>query len=183
MSRAVFIDRDGVINRAVVKNGKPYPPPSLEDLELLPGVPEALTSLRQAGYRTIIVTNQPDVATGKQSQCVVEKIHAHLRDTLALDDILVCYHTDDHQCDCRKPQPGMLVSAATQWSIELHKSYLVGDRWRDIEAGERAGCQTFFVEGDEPYQEKRPANPNWVVGSLLEASNIICLQDKRGEET
>lgn len=173
MRQAVFIDRDGVINRAVVVDGKPYPPPTLGHLEILPGVSKALQILKQAGYQTIIVTNQPDVATGIQRREVVEDMHSYLRRTLPIDDIYACYHIDEDDCRCRKPHPGMLEEAAECWQVDLSSSFMVGDRWRDIEAGIRAGCRTILVQGDEPYRERAPQKPNWVVRSLLEASTVI----------
>lgn len=172
MERAVFLDRDGVINRAVVVHGKPFPPDSLDSLEIMEGVPEAICALKAAGFRVIAVTNQPDVATGKQQRSVVEAMHARLRELLDLDDIYVCYHTDADRCLCRKPLPGMLLDAARQWKVDLTESYMVGDRWRDVEAGQNAGCRTFWVRG-ELYQERQPENPTWIVSSLREASVII----------
>jgi D-glycero-D-manno-heptose 1,7-bisphosphate phosphatase len=170
-SQAIFVDRDGVLNRALVRQGKPYPPDSLDDLVVLEGVPEAVTDLRRHGFRVIAVTNQPDVATGKQKREVVEAMNDVLRQRLDLDDVEVCYHTDAHECACRKPRPGMLLEAARKWSIDLKNSFLVGDRWRDIEAGRRAGCRTFLI--DYQYHERPAEKPDWVVPSLLEASRII----------
>lgn len=171
MNRAVFIDRDGVINRAVVRGGKPYPPQTLEELELLPGVPEAMRSLRDAGFRLILATNQPDVGAGRQTRAVVEAMHAHLRTTLPLDDIRVCYHVDADGCACRKPQPGMLIDAAREWQVELGASVMVGDRWRDIEAGRAAGCRTVLV--DSGYDERAAVGYDAAVASLFEASRLI----------
>lgn len=168
--RAVFLDRDGVVNRAVVRDGKPYPPASLEEFELLPGVECAIRALRQAGYLIIVVTNQPDVATGVQRREVVDAMHKVLTDAGLCDDIRVCYHTDDHQCDCRKPKPGMLMQAACEWQIDLAQSFMVGDRWRDVVAGKAAGCFTFFI--DYQYREQTD-NPDAVVASLEEASRLI----------
>jgi transaldolase len=174
MNRAAFLDRDGVINRTVVVNGRPYPPASLETLEILPGVPEAIRIFRHAGFRVLVVTNQPDVATGRQSRAVVEAMHAYLRSRLDIDDIFVCYHTDAHGCACRKPRPGMLLQAAEEWSLDLAESFMVGDRWRDVEAGRRAGCKAIWVRGEEDYDEPPPQAPDGVARSLLEASALIC---------
>ena len=171
MRRAVFLDRDGVLNAAVIRAGKPYPPDTLAGLEILPGVREALWSLRQAGYLNIVVTNQPDVATGKQQSGVVEAMHDRLQRELPLDAVKVCYHTDDQKCDCRKPKPGMLLEAAREYGIDLLRSFLVGDRWRDIAAGQAAGCRCFFV--DYGYDEKRPAQPYVAVKSCSEAAVLI----------
>ena len=171
MTRAVFLDRDGVINRAIVREGKPFPPASLGELEILPDVHEALTLLRTAGYRNIVVTNQPDVRTGKQQREVVETMHRHLLEALPLDGIRVCYHIEQDGCDCRKPKPGLLVQAASEFGIDLPASFMVGDRWRDVLAGQAAGCYSFFV--DLGYRERRPEPPYTLVTSLLDAARAI----------
>jgi D-glycero-D-manno-heptose 1,7-bisphosphate phosphatase len=172
MSRpaAVFLDRDGTINAAVVRDGKPYPPGSLAELVILPGADAAIAALRAAGFRTIVVTNQPDVATGKQQREVVEAINGALRSALALDDVRVCYHADADGCACRKPKPGLLLEAARDWQIDLDRSFMVGDRWRDVDAGRAAGCRTILIESG--YAEKR-SEPDFSVSSLAEACTII----------
>lgn len=177
MRRAVFLDRDGVINASVVRDGKPYPPASLKELEILPGVAEAIRSLREAGFAIVVVTNQPDVATGIQRREVVEAMHSDLRNRLLIDDIKVCYHTDADNCTCRKPKAGMLLAAAHDLSIDLTSSFMVGDRWRDIEAGKAAGCHTFFI--DYGYVERKPSLPHVVVTSLKEASELILSLENR----
>jgi D-glycero-D-manno-heptose 1,7-bisphosphate phosphatase len=171
MRRAVFLDRDGVINRSVVRDGKPYPPSSVAETEILPGVAEALVALRDAGYLLIVVTNQPDVARGTTSVEAVEAINEHLHARLTLDEFRTCYHDSGDGCECRKPRPGSLFSAALHHAIDLGRSYMVGDRWRDIEAGTRAGCKTIFI--DYGYDETQPKSPDFTVTSLLEASKII----------
>jgi D-glycero-D-manno-heptose 1,7-bisphosphate phosphatase len=168
---AVFIDRDGTINRAVVRAGKPYPPATAEEFELLPGAEGAIRALREAGFLVIIVTNQPDVANGTQRREVVEAMHERLRALGLCDDIKVCYHTAADGCDCRKPKPGMLIEAASDWQIDLGRSFMVGDRWRDVGAGKAAGCYTFLVES--AYAEVLTESPDAVVGSLEEAGRII----------
>ncbi len=177
MKKAVFLDRDGVINRSVVRDGRPFPPDSLEEVEILPGVSEALMLLRRNGYLNIVVTNQPDVRTGKQRLDVVEAIHRHLLDSLPLDEVRACYHTDEDECECRKPKPGMLLTAAKAHAIDLAASFMVGDRWRDIQAGNAAGCRGFFV--DVGYQERRPDPPYVRVTSLLEAARAIVPEARR----
>jgi D-glycero-D-manno-heptose 1,7-bisphosphate phosphatase len=169
---AVFLDRDGVINKAMVRLGKPYPPTSLTDLEILPGVLEALERLKRNGFFLVVVSNQPDVGRGKTSRAEVEGINAKLTRMLPIDDFRICYHDTSDDCDCRKPKPGMLIAAARFWNIDLSSSSMVGDRWRDIEAGQRAGCKTFFV--DYEYDEKRPETFDYCVKSLWEAACIIC---------
>ncbi|QWD78312.1 HAD-IIIA family hydrolase [Polynucleobacter sp. MWH-Svant-W18] len=171
MRRAVFLDRDGVINRAIVRDGKPYPPASLEELEILPGVHEALQKLHDANYLLVVVTNQPDVARGISKREDIELMNAFLSSELPIDDFKTCYHDGGDKCDCRKPLPGALVEAAQEHNIDLSKSFMVGDRWRDVEAGASAGCKTFFI--NYRYAEKKPDAPDFIVSSLLEAKKII----------
>lgn len=172
MRPAVFLDRDGVINRAFVRGGKPYPPSNLAELEILPGVAEALRSLRAAGLLNVVVTNQPDVATGIQRRAVVESMHLRLQAELAIDAVKVCYHVDADNCACRKPKPGMLIDASAEFGIDLTRSYVIGDRWRDVEAGQAAGCRPpFFI--DYGYVERRPAPPYFAVKSVSEAAGLI----------
>jgi len=168
---AVFLDRDGVINRAAVRDHRPYPPASVAELEVLPGVPEALAALRKGGFRLVVVTNQPDVARGTTARAVVDAMNERLESTLPLDLILTCFHDGTDQCECRKPKPGLILDAARQLGIDLPASFMVGDRWRDVEAGRQAGCKTFFI--DYGYHEKQPEACDFRVGSLLEAANII----------
>jgi len=168
---AVFLDRDGVLNRVEVRAGVPRPPGSLEELEVLPGVPGALRSLKAAGYVLVVVTNQPDVARGTTSRDTVGQIHARLAETLALDAILTCYHDDADDCDCRKPKPGLLLQAAHDWRLDLASSFVVGDRWRDGEAGRTAGCPTFYI--DQGYAEASPTRPDFRVQSLAEAASVV----------
>ena len=175
--RAVFLDRDGVINRAFVRDGKPYPPSGPKELEILPGVPEALFRLSAAGFRLVVVTNQPDVARGRQSRESVEAIHSVLRNQLPIDEFRVCYHDDADHCNCRKPEPGMLLDAARDARLDLSNSFVVGDRWRDIEAGKRAGCSTIFI--DAGYEERRPDRPDVCVCSLSEATSWVLSRTKR----
>ena len=169
--RAVFLDRDGVINCALVRNGKPYPPSNLSELEIVPGAPEALARLRAAGFLLIVVTNQPDVARGKQTREGVEAIHSALQGQLPLDEFRVCYHDDSDHCNCRKPAPGLLIEAARDAQLDLTACFMVGDRWRDIEAGLRAGCTTIFI--DHGYAETQPDCSHIKVKSFVEASDWI----------
>ena len=171
MRRAVFLDRDGVINRAIVRDGKPYPPKGLDELEILPDVFTALSSLHNAGFILIVVTNQPDVSRGLMTRAVVEEINNFLGSVLPIDEFRTCYHDADDGCDCRKPLPGALLDAARQYEIDLFSSYMVGDRWRDTEAGRRAGCKTLFV--DYGYAEEQPEFVDFRVSSLYEASQVI----------
>jgi len=172
MRRAVFLDRDGVINRSLVRDGKPYAPTQASEFEVLPGVVDALTRLRRAGFLNIVVTNQPDVATGKQRREDLDALHARLHAELAIDAFKTCCHVDADDCACRKPKPGLLLEAAHEFDIGLGASFMVGDRWRDVAAGQRAGCRTcFFI--DYGYAEKRPEQPFTVVKSLEDSVNYI----------
>ena len=174
MRTAVFLDRDGVINRAFIREGKPYPPSSIDQLEILPGVRQAIDSLKAAGYFLVVVTNQPDVARGILSKTLVESINNNLKIELGIDDFRTCFHDDSDLCECRKPKPGLLKMAAKEFEIDLDKSILIGDRWRDIEAGKRAGCKTIFI--DYSYLEKQPESYDFRVKSLLEAATkILCI--------
>ncbi len=169
--RAIFLDRDGVLNRAVVREGRPYPPQSLAELELMPGARLVCEAWKRAGFVLIIVTNQPDVARGAQSIEVVNDMNLWLKSELGLDDCRVCPHDDSACCPCRKPEPGLITSAAQQWQINLQESFMLGDRWRDVEAGRRAGCRTVFL--DYGYHEKRPADADYITANLSEAAEWI----------
>ncbi len=167
----MFLDRDGVINKSIVRGGKPYPPARLEEMEILPGVPQALAALRDAGFLLIVVTNQPDVARGTQTREMVEAMHAHLMAILPLDGIKTCYGTSSETSDCYKPRPGLLLEAQREHGIDLGGSFMVGDRWRDVGAGKAAGTFTIFI--DYGYQEQRPDSPDATAASLAEAAAVI----------
>lgn len=178
MRRAVFLDRDGVLNRPDVRDGRPYAPRRLEDFEILPDAPGALAALSAAGYLLVVVTNQPDVGNGLVKRQVVEAMHAHMRAVLPIDATKVCYHRQTEECTCRKPRPGMLLEAGVELAIDLTASVMVGDRWSDVAAGRAAGCLTVFV--DRNYDEPRPEAPDAIVGSLGEAvSGILSLDVHR----
>ena len=178
--RAVFLDRDGVLNRAVIREGRPYPPASLEAFEILPGVPEAVRRLHDVGFLLIGATNQPDVARGTQRREVVEAINARLQDEMPITAILVCYEDSD-DCPRRKPNPGLLLEAAETYGIDLSASFMVGDRWRDVEAGRRAGCQTVFI--DRGYSERQPDPPADHTAADLTAAAIWILANSERSTT
>ena len=171
--RAVFLDRDGVINRTLEHDGFPYAPTSLSEFEIYPEVPEACRRLKQAGFLLVVATNQPDVGRGTLKQEVVETIHAEMCRRLPLDRVEVCYHPGRglSHCDCRKPKPGMLLRAARELGIDLAQSWMVGDRWRDVDCGRAAGCRTVFI--DRGYAEELKHQPDFRVKNLLEAAGII----------
>jgi D-glycero-D-manno-heptose 1,7-bisphosphate phosphatase len=170
--RAVFLDRDGVINRAILRNGKPYPPADVSEFEILPDVPDALARLKREGFALIVVTNQPDVARGTATMALLDCFHDLIRAQLPVDDILSCVHDDADNCACRKPKPGMLLEARDRFGLQLGSSFMVGDRWRDVETGQNAGCRTVFI--DYGYSEQRPRQAaDYVCGGLSEAADWI----------
>jgi D-glycero-D-manno-heptose 1,7-bisphosphate phosphatase len=171
-ARAIFLDRDGVINRPVVRDGKPYPPGSLEEFEMYPEAGPACAAMKDAGYLLIVVTNQPDVGRGTQSQAVVEDMHAALCRALPIDRVEVCYDPGQGENSAfHKPAPGMVLRAARELHIDLPGSFLVGDRWRDIDCGTAAGCQTIFI--DRGYNERLRCQAHYTVSNLLEAVQVI----------
>ena len=173
LAKAVFLDRDGVINRALVRDGKPYPPTSVAEFELLPGVEEACAKLKAAGFLLVVATNQPDVGRGTLPQAALDAIHAEMIQRLPIDRVEVCTHPGQGKsdCDCRKPKPGMLLRAARELGLDLAQSWMVGDRWRDIDCGAAAGVKTVFI--DYGYDEQLRARPDVTVGSLREAAERI----------
>ena len=171
MKKAVFLDRDGVLNQTIFRFGKPRAPYTLEEFSLLPGVEEGVALLKEMGYLLIVVTNQPDVARGWVSRQAVDDVNNRLRELLPLlDDLKACFHTEKDQCACRKPNPGMLVEATHEWGINPSQSIMIGDRSSDIEAGKNAGCKTILIgKSDETFS----IPPDFECMNLLEAARMI----------
>ncbi len=170
--RAIFLDRDGVLNHAIIKNGKPFAPLTLDELSIPDDAFAALSRLKVAGFLLIGATNQPDVARGTTTRETIEAINARMMEVLPLDEIRVCFHDDSHQCLCRKPLPGLLTQAAADFKIDLNNSVMIGDRWKDIDAGQRAGCQTILLRQD--YQEEDTTKTaSYTASSLTDATNWI----------
>jgi len=176
---AVFLDRDGVLNEAIFRDGRPCPPRDLSELVITLGARAALDELKREGFSLVVVTNQPDVRRSKAKRADVDNINAHLATSLPLDAIEVWEHDDIDRCDCRKPKPGMILRAQKTLGLDLARSFMVGDRWRDIEAGRRVGCCT-VLNGDG-YGEPFPCAPTikltslpraaaWIIRSFKEAS-------------
>lgn len=181
VARAVFIDRDGVINENSMRDGRPVAPTRLEDFRFLPGVGPALQRLKAAGFKLVVVTNQPDIATGRTPRHVVEAMHEQVRRHLPVDDIKVCMHVDADNCDCRKPKPGMLHAAAAEHGIDLGSSYMIGDRTGDVRAGRAAGCRTILVDCGQSHA-LAGAESDMVAPSLPEAA-VMILRREEGEGT
>jgi len=168
---AVFLDRDGVINAPIVIEGKPYSPRNMKEVRVLEGVRDAIPKLHNEGFELIVVTNQPDIANGFVTREFVDEIHSFLRSETGIKHFYVCVHNAEDECVCRKPKSGLLRKAALDLKLDLSSSFLVGDRWKDVEAGQDAGCKCFFI--DNKYEEKRPKLPFLGVNSLLEATSLI----------
>jgi D-glycero-D-manno-heptose 1,7-bisphosphate phosphatase len=176
--RAVFLDRDGVLNRPKVRGGKAYPPASLEEFSIYPEAAEACAALKKAGYSLIVATNQPDVGRGTQRREEVDRMHQALRAALPVDRIEVCYDPGEQGSSCYKPAPGMLLRAAREMGVDLRVSFMVGDRWRDVDCGAAAGCRTVFI--DRGYHEPLRTRPDYIVANVLEAAQVI-LENSTGE--
>lgn len=170
-ARAVFLDRDGVLNISEVRNGKPYAPRRLDDFHVYPECLAALTRLRQAGFLLFVVTNQPDIGNKLVEQSEVDAMNAQLTGTLPITHVFMCPHSQTEGCGCRKPRPGMLIEAAERYGVDLASSFMVGDRYGDIAAGYAAGCRTVFI--DRGYTETSSQAPDWIVASLTEAVDVI----------
>ncbi|MBI2756455.1 MAG: HAD family hydrolase [Chloroflexi bacterium] len=175
--RAVFLDRDGVLAREIVRDNRAYAPTALEDFALVDGVGEQVRRLQEAGLARLVFTNQPEVARGLLSWDTLDAMHQRLRDAAPIDEVYVCPHDQDDGCACRKPSPGMLTTAAERWDIDLSRSFVIGDRWRDIEAGRAVGCCTILLE--RPYSECMTADHR--VATFAEAVDAVLEHLDRGE--
>lgn len=178
MNKAVFLDRDGVINELLLVEGIPATPKKVEDFRIFPGVKEALSALKRAGYLVFVATNQPDIPRGALTRKELDKMHAALASSLPVDKIYVCAHDNEDACDCRKPEPGMLLQAAGEWGLDLAASYMIGDRWRDIQAGAAVGCTTILVKSpcsnEQPSHGRgRTVRSDYTVQNLRQAVEII----------
>jgi D-glycero-D-manno-heptose 1,7-bisphosphate phosphatase len=172
VTKAVFLDRDGVLNQSIVRDGVPHPPAGLDELAIYPDAAAALRRLKGAGYLLIVVTNQPDIARGTETRAAVDAINAALGEALPIDGFVVCAHDDAANCPCRKPKPGMVLEAAARYAVDLQRSFLIGDRWRDIDCGAAAGVRTVLIE--RGYGERAPEHaPDYTAESLGGAAEWI----------
>jgi len=167
--RAIFLDRDGVINKVILRDGKPYSPRKVEEFILNDEVREVIQVWKDYGFKVIVVSNQPDLGRGEMTEGNFELMVKQMRRELPIDDIYICPHDDSNQCSCRKPKPGMLIEAASKWDIDLSSSFMIGDTWRDMEAGRAAGCKTLLL--DAPYNQNVLCDLR--VASIMEAKEII----------
>jgi D-glycero-D-manno-heptose 1,7-bisphosphate phosphatase len=170
---AVFLDRDGTLNMQVVREGKPYAPEKPADFRLYKGVPEACRSLKAAGFALVVATNQPDVGRGLVPQAAIEAMHVRLLELVPeIDRIEVCYDPGrGEKSTRRKPEPGMVLDSARELGIDLGRSWMVGDRWRDVDCGKRAGVRTVFI--DFGYSETFNSTPDFTVKSFDQAVAVI----------
>jgi D-glycero-D-manno-heptose 1,7-bisphosphate phosphatase len=172
LKRAVFFDRDGVLNEAVVRGGIPHPPATVADLHVAAGAADVVRAVRDAGWLAIVITNQPDVARRATTLERVDAINAEIVERLGVDAIYTCPHDDIDGCGCRKPKPGLLLRAARDHGIDLAASYLIGDRAKDVDCGRAAGCSTIFL--DHGYAEThRDPGAHFTVKTLAEALPVI----------
>ena len=178
MKKAVFLDRDGVINKAIIKDGKPLSPNSLNELEILPGVRQSITKLKKLNFVCLVVTNQPNVARKKIDKNSVIQMNNYLKNEIPLDDIFVCYHDDKDNCDCRKPKPGLIMRAAKDMNIDLNLSWMVGDMTSDIEAANRAGIRSILLsKQDCGFGNKCSVTPDAKCLDLKDAVKLITQKD------
>jgi D-glycero-D-manno-heptose 1,7-bisphosphate phosphatase len=168
---AVFLDRDGVLNRAIVRDGKPFSPMQLSEFRLLPGVIETCDRLAAAGLPIVVVTNQPEVARGRLSIDALDDMNAELWRRLPITEVSVCPHDSTDLCSCRKPLPGMILDAAQRHNIDLSRSVMVGDRASDVEAGHAAGCMTIRIGGG--YRDEDDVAADGHADSLQDACPLI----------
>lgn len=171
MKPAVFLDRDGVINKVILDRGRPFSPRRIAELQIIEGVKESVSLMKEKGFEVVVVTNQPDLARGYIAKSMLLEMHAIISHSTGINHFYFCGHDDSDECVCRKPKTGMLLKAALELKLNLKKSFLVGDRWKDISAGQEVGCSCYFIDYD--YQEPRPNPPFYTVTSLYEAALII----------
>lgn len=162
--KAIFLDRDGILNKVIIRRGKPSSPWNLKDFKLLSHIEKYLKTLNEIGFLNIVFTNQPDVKRGYLKIEDLEKMHQIIAEKLPIDEITFCPHDDKDNCSCRKPKPGLIFEAAKKWSIDLKNSFVIGDNWKDVVAGKNAGCKTILI--------KRSYNKNLKDSYDFEAKNL-----------
>lgn len=175
-NKAFFLDRDGVINRTLLEKGKPVAPRKFKEFKILKNVDKSLIFLKKRGFKNIVITNQPDVKKGLTEKNLLKKIENKIKSKLKIDDIFICIHTESDKCKCRKPNIGLILKAKKKWNIDLKKSYLIGDRWRDIYLANKLKINCFYI--DKNYKEKKPKKFNYKVKNLFDAIKEIKKNEK-----
>lgn len=170
-NKCVFLDRDGVINKPIIINKKPYSPRKIQEFIFTNDIKYLINKVVDYGYKVIVITNQPDIATGELSQSLLNHFHQQITNKLLVDDIFVCKHQSSDNCNCRKPKPGLILKAALKHKINLRKSYFIGDRWKDIDAANKVECHSIFI--DYGYREKLKTMPKNCVSNVDEAFGVI----------
>ena len=170
MAKAFFLDRDGILNKAIVRNGKPYAPITDEEFKINTKFLSTIKYLKSLNYILIIITNQPDVQKKILKRSQVNKFNLLLKNYFKIDDIFVSFSNNNKNYR-RKPNPGMLLEAKNRWNINFRKSYFVGDRKSDIDAGTKVGVKTIFV--DRNYKEKKPVNYNYKIKNLNKIKSLV----------
>ncbi len=170
MIKAIFWDRDGVINEVTVVNNKTFCPRKFIDFKLTPGISNHFQKTKELEFKNIIVTNQPDIARGSMTMEALNEMHGLLEKELLVDEINYCPH-DNGQCDCRKPQPGLITKSAQKNNIDLSRSYIIGDAKNDMLAGRAAGCKTILLQRD--YNDDAVEFADYIVTNINEMFNFI----------
>ena len=170
INKAIFLDRDGVINEVIFRgSNKPIAPWSLKDVILIPGIKNPIDKLCNMGFLLFVVSSQPDISKGHLKLHTVKKMNEIILDKFPIKEVSICPHEDRHNCLCRKPKPGMLIDLSKKWAVDLNSSFLIGDNWKDIYAGKAAGCKTILL--DRQYNSSVEAD--FHINDLSEAVSII----------
>ena len=170
-NKAFFFDRDGILNKSIIKNHKPYSPRFPKELILNRELLSFIKKLKNKGFLIFVVSNQPDIKKGKLSKYSLKIINSIIKKYFLIDEIYICSHEKNDNCKCRKPKPGMLIEASKKWNVDLKKSFLIGDRWKDITAGTIMNCTTIFI--DYNYRESKPRNSNYNFINISKMINSI----------
>jgi D-glycero-D-manno-heptose 1,7-bisphosphate phosphatase len=173
--RALFLDRDGVVIKTLVINGKPVANHDLENLEYVPGIFDLVSFARDRNLVPILITNQPDVARGIVEKDLVDEMNSRIVTETGIEKVFMCCHDDTDRCDCRKPLPGLFYQARLLMNLDLENSFMVGDRWRDVQAAQKAGIEPIYLEGD--YQEIAPNGVFHRIKTLEECKLVISMGD------
>ena len=153
MKKAIFLDRDGVLNLEKKDYVK-----SIKEFQIIDGVPKAIVELKKKGFLVIIITNQSAINRGLLTVKILNEIHNHLQEILksnntSIDDFYFCPHRPDEKCKCRKPNPGMILKAVQEHNIDMNQSFMIGDSLTDIQAAQKAGCEGILLNQNQTLLE------------------------------